>query len=448
MKLEFPSFGGGSGAALPLPRRLIERRMRQFDVQPLDDTHRTIRTGVIVALLFFGLFGLFALLVPINGAAIAPGQVTVSGSRLVIQPIASGLVAELLVHEGQQVRAGQPLVRLNGVRSGAALTQAQAQRDALRATEARLLAQIEGRDTLVFPPDLAQRSADPTVAAAMKAQQALFLRHRAVLTAEQGISGTKLDAARARQAAAERQLALIEDELSDYRSLYAKGFARKTTIRALERNAAQLKADNLAGLAAIEEAALTLRRTQDSQSVELVSQLKQVQDELAQVNPKLDINRYEADRDLLRAPADGRVSGLAQIGPGTVVEGGHTLMELVPVGRALIIEADVDPKDIDDVRVGSEAIVRFSSVNPHGQTAFKGKVVTLSPAAVNGEGTDATPRYRAQIVLDDPAAAQRSGLALQPGIPASVNITTQARTLFDYLMQPFGDAVSKSFREE
>lgn len=134
MKLEFPGFGGGGGASLPLSRRLIERRMRQFDVQPLDDTRRTIRFGVIAAALFFGLFGLFALLVPINGAAIAPGQVSVAGSRLVVQPITSGLVAEMLVHEGQQVRAGQPLVRLNGVRSGATLRQAQAKRDALRAT--------------------------------------------------------------------------------------------------------------------------------------------------------------------------------------------------------------------------------------------------------------------------------------------------------------------------
>ncbi|AQR74413.1 HlyD family type I secretion periplasmic adaptor subunit [Sphingomonas sp. LM7] len=446
MKLEFPHFGGG--AALPLPRRLIERRMRQFDVQPLDDTRRTIRFGVLGALLFFGLFGMFAVFVPINGAAIAPGQVSVSGSRLVIQPIASGLVAEILVREGQQVRAGQPLVRLNGVRSGAALRQAQAKRDALRATEARLVAEIEGRDTLTFPADLAQRGTDPTAAAAMQAQRALFVRHRSVLSADQGISGTKLDSARARQAAAEKQLALINDELADYRMLYAKGFARKTTIRALERNAAQLEADRVSGLAAIEEAELTMRRTRDSQSVDLVSELKQTQDQLAEINPQLDVTRYEADRDLLRAPADGRVSGVAQVGPGTVVNAGRTLMELVPSGRALIIEATVDPKDIDDVRVGSEAIVRFSSVNPHGQTAFKGKVVTLSPAAVAGEEANAAPRYHAQIVLDDPAAVERAGVMLQPGIPASVNITTQARTLFDYLMQPFGDAVSKSFREE
>lgn len=447
MKLEFPSFGGG-GASLPLSRRLIERRMRQFDVRPLDDTGRTVRIGLIGALLFFGLFGLFALLVPINGAAVATGQVSVSGSKLVIQPIASSLVSEVMVREGQQVRAGQPLVRLNGVRSGATLRQAQAQRDTLRATEARLLAQIEGRDTLLFPADLAQRSADPTAADAMKAQQALFDRHRSVLAADQGISGTKLDAARARHAAASKQLALIEDELADYRMLYAKGFARKTTIRALERSAAQLEAERLAGLAAIEEAELTVRKTRDAQSVDLVSQLKQVQDELAQVNPKLDISRYEADRDLLRAPADGRVSGLASVGPGTVVNAGRTLMELVPAGRALIVEVDVDPRDIDDVHIGSEAMVRFSTVNPHGQTSFKGKVMTLSPAAVSGEEPGAKSRYRAQIALDDPAAAQRHGLALQPGIPATVNITTKARTLFDYLMQPFGDALNKSFREE
>lgn len=446
MKLEFPAFGGG--AQLPLPRRLIERRMRRLDVQPLDDTRRTIRTGIIGALVFFGLFGLFALLVPISGAAVAPGKVTVSGSKLVIQPTASGLVAEILVKEGQAVRAGQPLVRLNGVRSGAALRQAQAKRDTLRATEARLIAQLENRESLIFPDDLASRGSDPTAQSAMRAQQALFRSSRAVQVADQGVAGTKIDAARANHAAADRQLALIEDELADYRALYAKGFARKTTIRALERNAAQLEAERLAGLATIQEAELTLKRTRDAQSAGLLDELKQVQDELAQVTPQLDISKYEADRDVLRAPADGRVSGVASVGPGSVVNAGTTLMEVIPAHRTLIVEANVQPRDIDDVRVGSEATVHFSTVNPHGRTAFTGKVVTLSPAAVAGEGADAQPTYRAQIAIDDLAKAQAHGLTLQPGIPASVNITTGSRTLFDYLMQPFGDALNKSFREE
>lgn len=450
MKIDFPQFGGppgGNGAKLPLHRRLIERRMRRLDVRPLDDASRAIRVGLWGAGLFFGLFILFAIVVPISGAAIAPGEVSVSGSRIVIQPVASGLVSEMLVREGQAVQAGQPLVRLNGVRSGAQLKQAQARRDALRAAEARLIAERDGKDVLLFPSDLSERWADPSARDAMAAQRALFAKHRAVLTADQSISDSQLAQATARLAASERQLALIQEELADYRMLLSRGFARKTTVRSLERNQAQLQADVASGREAVQQATLALGKTRDGQEMSIVAELKSVQDQLAQVNPQLDISRYFADLDVLRAPVAARVAGVQQIGPGTVISAGRTLMELVPNGRALIIDARIQPSDIDDVRVGTEAIVRFSSVNPHGQTAFKGRVTTLSPARIGTEQGGAG-YYRAQIVLDDPDAVRRAGVELQPGIPASVNIQTHDRTLMDYLLAPFTDALSKSFREE
>ena len=438
--------GGGGGRVRAIPRRLIERYMRQrLQVRPVDDAGRTVRTGLIGALLFFGVFMLFALLAPISGAAVAEGEVTVSGSRLVIQPVSSGLVSEILVKEGQSVRAGQPLVRLNGVRSGAQLKQAQAQRDALRAAEARLIAERDGLETLVFPADLATRSGDPSVAAAMRAQLALFEHHRSVLEADRSIAEQQILAAQARTAAANHQLSLINDELEGFRELLKKGFARKTTVRALERSAAQLTADSLTGAASVAEAQISRQKLRDGQLMQIVGELARVQEQLAQINPQLDVTRYYADLDLMRAPAAGRVAGIAQVGPGTVVSGGRTLMEIVPAGRALIVEARIKPGDIDDVRLGAEATVRFSTVNPRGQSAFVGRVVTLSPARIDdGKGG----HYRAQIALDDPAAAARAGVAMQPGIPVGVNIKTKDRTLWDYLTAPLSDAMSRSFREE
>lgn len=127
-----------------------------------------------------------------------------------------------------------------------------------------------------------------------------------------------------------------------------------------------------------------------------------------------------------------------------VIAGGRTLMQIVPTGRPLIVEARVKPADIDDVRLGQEATVRFSTVNQHGKNAFRGHVVTLSPAQIT-EGGSAF--FKAQIALDDPAEARRAGLVLQPGIPASVNIKTKDRSLFSYIFAPFDDAMSRSFRE-
>jgi HlyD family type I secretion membrane fusion protein len=441
-----PGTGGGGGGPRRLSRRLIERYMRsRLDVRPLDDARRTVRTGLIGAFLFFGLFLGFALLAPMNGAAVATGEVSVSGDRLVIQPVASGLVSEILVREGQAVRAGQPLVRLNGVRSSAQLRQAQARRDALRATEARLIAERDGAERLIFPADLASRSADPAAQAAMQAQLALFDRHRSILSADRSATDAQLTAAEAKHAASARQLALLNEELSGIKQLYAKGFARKTTLLALERSAAQLQADATTGSVAVEQAELSRRRTRDAQLMETVAELSRVQEQLAQVNPQLDISRYYADLDVLRAPVDGRVAGVAQVGPGTVVNAGGTLMQIVPNGRTYLVETRIKPSDIDDVKVGAEATVHFSTVNPHGRSTFTGHVVTLSPARLDGEGGG---YYRAQVALDDPALLGRSGVALQPGLPVTVNVTTHQRTLWSYLTQPLADAMNGAMREE
>lgn len=445
MKLDFLHLGGGGGARAFLPRRLIERRMRQLDIRPLDSADRTVKWGVVAAAAFFGIFALFAFLAPISGAAIAPAVVQVTGDTFNVQPAASGIVTQVMVREGQAVREGQPLVRMNGVRSGASLRQAQARHDALKALEARLIAERDGAAALTFPPALAQRGFDPVAARAMATQQAIFAQRGSIVGADRGSGEQQVIAARARRDASARQLDLIRDQLADYRMLYRRGFARITTIRDLERQEAGLVADLAGGDATLTQAEIARDRLRAAQAMETSSQLGQVQEQLAQVSPQLEVSRYFADRDQLRAPAAGRVSGVVSMGPGMVVSGGRTLMQIVPSGRPLIVEARVKPSDIDDVRLGQEATIRFSTVNPNGKTAFKGRVVTLSPAQIT-EGGQAY--FKAQIALDDPAEARREGLVLQPGIPASVNIKTKDRTLFGYLFAPFADAVSRSFREE
>jgi HlyD family type I secretion membrane fusion protein len=443
MKVDFPSASGGT----PIPPNLLEKYFgQQLEQRPLDDARKTLRAGAIGAGLFIALLLVLAFLAPISGAAVATGQVTVAGSKLVIQPVQSGVVTEYLVREGQSVRPGQPLVRFNNIRSGAQLRQAMARYDTLRATEARLIAERDGLDRLTFPADLAVRAGDPAAASAMRAETAVFQRRQSVLAAERRINDAQLLSARAGRDGTEQQLALVRDELAGIRELYAKGFARKSTLRALERSEVQLETQSATGLAAIAQAELTSQRTRDSQVMQTVSQLSSVQEQLAQLRPQLDVTRYMADQDVIRAPAAGRVSGVAQIGPGSVVNSGRTLMELVPSGRAYLVEARIKPDDIDDVRVGSVATLRFTSVNPHGRSSFTGKVVTLSPAAV--AGPDGTSAYVAQIALDNPEQLARENVVLQPGIPAAVNIKTKDRSLLDYLLAPLGDAFATSFREE
>jgi HlyD family type I secretion membrane fusion protein len=454
MKLDLTSLGiGGGGSAGPgngrtaAAVRTVEGLLYPAKRQRLDDASRVVRVGLIAAAGFFGLLLLFSLLVPISGAASAAGEVTTSGSRVLIQPSASGVVAELLVTEGQFVRAGQPLLRLNGVRSGAAAEQAQARRDGLRALQARLTAERDELDAIAFPTDLTQRANQPHVAGLLQAQNAIFARHQELLAAERTSAATRSDGAEAQRTGAAQQLALINEELTGIRKLYRRGYARKTQVLALERAAAELQAQQGSGAAGVAEAQLDIARVRSRQAMDVVSQLAQVDAQLAQVDPALRVTRYDAERDLLRAPVDGQVSGVTRLGAGTVVSAGTTVMEVVPSGRALIVEALIPPADIDDVRLGSAATLRFTTINPRAHGAYEGEVIALSPARVPG-ASEGTSGFRVQVRVADPTALERDGVRLQPGIPVTVQVRTHDRTLFNYLFAPVGDAMSGAFREE
>lgn len=445
MKLDFLATGGDGAPASGSPRLDI------FKSAPgpkrLDDARGIIRFGLITAAFFFGLLILFSTVAPISGAAVAAGEVTTSGSRIVIQPLAGGLVGDILVREGQAVRAGQSLVRMNGVRSAAAAQQAQARRDGLRALEARLIAERDGLYAIAFPDDLTRRAGDPVIASALASQSAIFARHQEVLAAERQMAETDRATAAAQREGASKQLALIRDELSGIRKLYAKGYARVTQVRALERAAADLEAQTRTGSAAVARSDLSAARVDDSQVLSTVAELEQVQRQLAQVDPALRVTRFDEARDTLRAPVDGHVAGVAKIGPGTVLGAGQTVMEVVPHGRALVVEATIRPEDIDDVRVGSPATLRFTSVNPRGQSSFEARVVALSPTRIAGQDGTAGG-FRAQILVDNPEQLARNNVRLQPGIPVTVHVKTRSRTLFNYLFAPIEDAMSGAFREE
>lgn len=440
MKLDFLHSGGASpggkgGFTLFEPAK----------PKRLDDASGVIRVGLIAAGFFFGILLLFAALAPISGAAVATGEVTTSGGRVVIQPATGGVVTRLLVREGQAVRAGQPLAELNGVRSGAALEQAQARRDGLRALQARLIAQRDDLDQIAFPADLAERSTTPAVASALAAQSAIFARHREIRRAEQGMAAAETDAASAQRTGAARQLTLINDELRVMRELFAKGYARRTQVRALERAAADLQAQTASGSAGVAKAQLEQARLGQTQIGDVVTELGQVEAQLAQVDPALRVSRYDASLSRLASPVDGRVSGVAAIGPGSVIGGGTSLMEIVPDRRALVIEARIRPEDIDDVAVGQTAMLRFTTVNPRGQSSVEGRVVTLSPARIRDQAGD---YFLAQITVADTEQLQANGIVLQPGLPVSVNVETKSRTLLDYLVAPLSDAFGGAFREE
>lgn len=435
-----------SGRRIPIEWFERYRRGVEGPAGELDDSRKLVRTGLFILVGFFVLLLGWAALAPLSGAAVANGVVTVAGDRQAMQTLNGGVVESVLVREGQPVRAGQVLVRVASLGAGSRYQQSQAQRDALAAAEARLTAERDGLEAIVWPADFGPRAAEPSVAQAVAAQNALFATRTATMAADREIERSQVAQARARVEGPRRQLDFVRERVAGMRSLYERGFAPKSVLYELEAARVELETELAANQAALAQAALTARRAEDMRRAEVLEQLRTVQAQLQQVGPALNTARFAAERDVIRAPADGAVVDLAPVAPGAVLSPGQRVLDILPSGRGLIVEARIRPEDVDDVRVGSVADVRFTTVNPRGRSKVEGRVTTLSADRIT-DGATGAAYYLAYITLDR-RDLEAAGIPLTAGLPASVNIRTRSRSLLDYLFSPLADAFSRAGREE
>ena len=412
----------------------------------LDDSTKVVRVGLIVLVGFFVLLLGWAALAPLSGAAVANGVVTVAGNRQSLQTLGGGVVEEVLVREGQTVAAGEVLVRMNGLAAGGTYRQSQARRDALAAAEARLIAERDRLAAIAWPADFAARGGEAPVRQAMASQEALFASRQRVFEADRGIEQVQVAQARVQVDGPVRQLAFVNERVAGMRSLYRRGFAPKSVLYELEAAKVQLETEIASARAALEQANLTAARAEDARTGQVVEELRVVQDQLGQVGPALETARFRAERDVVRAPAAGAIVDLARFAPGSVLSPGQKLMDILPSGRGLMVEARIKPEDVDDVRVGSMADVRFTSVNPGGMSKIRGRVTTLSADRLT-DATTGVPYYLAYIQLDA-RDVDKSGMQITAGLPASVNVRTKDRSFLDYLLGPLLNSFSKAGREE
>jgi HlyD family type I secretion membrane fusion protein len=412
----------------------------------LDDSRKLVRFGLIVLVGFFGVLLVWAALAPLNGAAVASGVVTVAGNRQNLQTLNGGVVEQVLVHEGQQVAAGQILIRMNGLAAGGKYQQTQAQKDALRAAEARLIAERDNAAELAVPPELRTRQFEPAVVQALANQRALFDSRKKVFDADRGIYAARVQQARSEANSPSEQLRYVRDQVAGMRTLYSRGFAPKSTLFELERLRVELEAQATSGGAKVAEAELLAAKAEQERVGDVVDQLRLVQDQLQQVNPDLAVARYNAERDVVRAPVAGAVVDLARLSPGSIVGSGDKVMDILPSGRGLVVEAKIKPQDIDDVHVGSRADVRFTTVHPRGPSKVTGTVTTLSADRLT-DATTGAPYYLAYIALDA-ADLHDDDLTLTAGLPATVNVRTAERSFLSYIFAPLLDAFSGAGRQE
>jgi len=431
---------------------------------------RPMIAGLIVVLvLVFGLM-LWAFISPIKSAVLAPAQVQVEGNSKVIKHRDGGVIRRIYVREGQFVRAGQVLIQLDPLQAQAGVDVWQSQYQTALADIARLQAQQAGSLEIHFPPELLAKQDDPQVAALLAGERALHMStmmlyssQASALKTQARQLGTQIQGLRAQMASVEMQSGSIADELNGVRELNRLGYAPKTRVSALDRSAAQLKGQKGSTLAEIARAQqaiggvqIQIAQLEEKRQGDAANGIRQAQDKLAEAEPKLRANAQSLFQTSVRAPVDGYVFNLTQFTEGGVAGPGERLLDIVPTGSPLVLNAKVKPNDIADVHVGMPARVTLTAFNPRTTPAIDGKVTLVSADATTEDptlpgmaGQGREPYYAVQIKVDAAQLARVGhGVHLTPGMQASVSIITGSRTIMDYLLGPMTDAMHTALHEK
>ncbi|WP_207481385.1 HlyD family type I secretion periplasmic adaptor subunit [Arenibaculum pallidiluteum] len=449
---------GAPATALPAPRTAAA--FPELPATASQSVRGLRRVGWLTIAIFFGGFGGWAWQAPLTSAAVASGVVAPDGKRRTVQHLEGGIVDEILVREGTQVAAGQPVLRLADVRARSQNESLEQQVRILSAIEARLVAEQKNLPAPAFPAELTA-SSDPRVVEVVTLQSELFETRRAARRSQEVVLDQRILQLReeiaghqARIRSQDAQLALIVEEAKGVRELVDKGLERRPRLLALERAKADIEGDRATSRAEIARAEQAIGEARAQILAETERWQNQVGADLADTRTKLATTRSEIqatrdalERTLVRSPVAGQVMEMRITTSGGVIRAGDPIMDVVPADAELVIDAQVSPMDIDDVHVGLEAHVVLSAFKQRNLPRLTGTVRDVTADRLTDQRTG-QPYFLARVVVPREEMARLApGLAMTPGMPAEVMIATGERTMLDYLVQPFLDSLRRSFRE-
>lgn len=423
------------------------------------DEMPVVRTGMALIGAAFGAVILWSVFAPIAKGVVAPGIVAADSNRKTIAHLEGGIVAEILVRDGTVVKAGDTLIRLDGVTS-------QAQRDVLygqfltaKAQEARFSAERDGMKSVAFPVELQGAGDNGRNSFIRATEEEVFKSRREALTGQLAIYEQRIKqldeqskGLAAQVAANTQQITLIDGELEGLQQLFEKGYASKTRLLELQRRRAELDGDRgnyeaeiARSKVAVGEARLQILQVRRNFEEDVAKGLSEAQARVFDLQDRLTSATDVLQRRDVKAPTDGIVVNSHVHTVGGVVRPGDPLMELVPVNDDLLIEAMVSPLDIDVANVGMEAEVRFSALSTRHIPILTGTVETVAAdATTNQQGGR---YYIARVRVPKDQLTLLGGQKLVSGMPAEVLIKAGERSIVEYLMRPLTDSFFKAFKE-
>jgi protease secretion system membrane fusion protein len=451
--------------------KLIDTKALATDVVTRDVTPDTIHTdasaysrlGWLIVLGGVVGFLLWAMLAPLDKGVPMSGDVAKEGNRKAVQHLSGGVVQDILVKDGDVVKKGQVLVRMNNVQVNAQSEITKVQLFAARAAEARLIAERDGKSAPVFPDDLTKYKDDPRVAENIAMQSQLFTSRQSSLKNELGaidenIAGLKLqlEGVQTSRDTKKEQLVILKEQVDYLRDLARDGYVARARLLDLERTYVQTKgalAEDIGNIGRTQRqiSELTLRRMQRTQDYqkEVRTQLADIQKEAEALSNRLVAEDYSVKSADVVAPVDGTVIGVAVFTKGGVVSPGFKMMDIVPFDDALVVEGKLPVNLIDKVHTGMPVELMFSAFNSNTTPHIPGTVTKVSADRLMDERTGQP--YYTVVANVSPAGLKTMHshkLEVRPGMPVEMFVKTGERTMMSYLLKPVLDRAKTSMTEE
>jgi HlyD family secretion protein len=417
--------------------------------------------GLTVVVILAGGLGGWASTAEISGALIAPGSIVVESNVKKVQHPTGGVVGEVLARDGDIVKAGDVVVRLDDTVTKASLAIVTKNLDGLWARAARLQAEQQGLTKIVFPATLLDRADDPDVKNVIASETKLFevrttgrIGQKAQLRERVTQLNEEIDGLIAQEKAKDQEIVLVEKELVGVNSLYDQHLVQISRLTTLQRDAARLNGERAQFIAARAQAKGKITETElqiiqvDKDLVSDVSKdLRETNDKIGEFVERKVTAEDQLRRTDIRAPQDGMVLQSTVHTVGGVITAGDAVMMIVPQADALTVEAKVNPQDIDKLQIGQKTLLRLSAFNQRTTPELNGVVARVSPDVTTDQRTGQS-YYTIRVSMPPEEVARLGDVKLIPGMPVEAFVQTGDRTLMSYLVKPLRDQLMRAFREK
>jgi HlyD family type I secretion membrane fusion protein len=429
------------------------------DGAPSDSIRQVSFAGWLIIAIFFGGIGSWAYMAPLNGAVVGNAVIKIDGNRKSVQHLDGGIVKEMRIKEGDKVNFGDVLIVLDETQARAEYEVLSQQYMVLRATEVRLLSELDHRSALVMPEDL--KIQDSYFKSVWNGQVSQFESRLAAIEGQRNVIrekinqlGSQIVGAQAQVKAFTDQISSVHAEAKDIAPLVERGLIARPRIMQLDRTAFGLEgqiADANANIAkarqAIAEQQQQIAQLDNDRMADVTKDLRDTQAKMLEVIPKAMNAKAVLGRMEIRSPYSGRVVALTVFSVGGVVQRGEKILDIVPDQDALTIEAQIAVEDISDIKPNMRAEVHLTAYKQRIVPIIHGDLIQISADRLVDPKTN-NPYYIAFVRVDEAELAAMPNIKLYPGMPATVMIPTIQRTAFDYIVGPLIMSFNHAFRQK